>query len=96
MSLDTVEVYIVIGSEPGEQSKPLEIFLEREDADSYLFNGLVQSMAMHKAVVTPGCTASLLMTRGDEINMTSGSFVVNGEDRHVWDFRVEKRWASRP
>lgn len=95
---DPLPVLVVVGSEPGEETKSMEVFLESEEADIYVFNGLLQAMAMHRQVLQPGDQVSMIMTRGVEgFSTTTGSIAMSGQtDRHVWDFRVEKRWAPKP
>lgn len=96
--VDTIPIYAVIGSEPGKDAKALEIFLDKENADHYVRNGLVQAMMMHRGgAILPGEQISMILTVAeDDSSMTTGSVAVNGPDhRHVWDFRVEKRWAPR-
>jgi hypothetical protein len=97
-SVETIEFYAVMGSEPDQPQKCHEIFLQRDRADSFIFNGLLQAVAMHRDVaLEEGDVLSMIMQRGSEDVMTTGSLVVNSaSDRHVWDFRVEKRWAPKP
>lgn len=95
--IGTIELYAIIGSEPEQPVRCLEIFLERDRADAYIFNGLLQAMAMHQQVVEEGDTVSMIIQRGSEDVMSTGSLVMNGAaHRHTWDFRVEKRWAPKP
>lgn len=97
-SVETIEFYTVMDSEPDQPQKCHEIFLQRDRADSFIFNGLLQAVAMHRDVaLEEGDVLSMIMQRGSEDVMTTGSLVVNSaSDRHVWDFRVEKRWAPKP
>ena len=98
---DRLPIYIVVGSEPDKPIEPLEIFMEPERADAYVLDGLITSLAMHRSgVLQQGEQISLIMTIGDRESepekLTAGSVVVVAKDhRHVWDFRVEKRWAPR-
>jgi len=100
-SPETLPIYVIVASEPEEpEAKPLEVFMERPRADQYVLDGLLQALMMHRngEIFKPGDQISMIMTRGteDDERLTSGSLAFNGaEHRHVWDFRVEKRWAPR-
>lgn len=96
---DKIPVYVVVGSDPDHPAKALEIFMERPRADAYVLDGTMQAAAMHRGgMLSPGEQVSMILTigRDDESSMTTASLVVLGDDhRHVWDFRVEKRWGQR-
>lgn len=101
---EPLPIYVVIGSEPDTETRPLEIFMEPERAAAYVLDGLIQSLAMARMAggLGSGDQVSMIVTMGrygddhhDE-SMTAGSFVVRtSHDQRVWDFRVEKRWAPR-
>jgi hypothetical protein len=96
---DPLPFYVVIGSEPDKPPRALEIFMEVERADNYVLDGVMQAMMLHRGgVLQPGEQISMLLTLGiEDVNLTTASVAVNGDDhRHVWDFRVEKRWAPKP
>ena len=100
---DQLGIYVVVGSTPDEEAKPLEIFMEPQRAAQYVMNGLMEAEWMTtQGILRPGDQLSVLVTLGKEGDidtpetMTSGSVaVVGSEHRKVWDFRVEKRWARR-
>lgn len=102
---EPLPIYVIIGSEPDEPSKPLEIFMEPERAAEYVINGLMQAAFMSaQGILKPGDQLSVLVTLGKPADdaepetMTTGSVAVVGQTtarRRVWDFRVEKRWAPR-
>lgn len=90
------DVVLVLGSVPGEKSKPIEVYLNKQGADEHIMKGLLGAYANHLQVLEPGGTISLIMTRGDEpteehpFPTSSGSFVISNPkgDRHVWDFNT--------
>jgi hypothetical protein len=89
------DVWIVIGSKPGEERRPIECYLSKEGADAFLMRGMAQTFVESLGALEPGGTISLIVNRGleptdEEKHPSSGSFVINNPDgaRQVWDFTV--------
>lgn len=96
---ENLPVYVVVGSDPDRAPKALEIFMERERADGYVLDGVMQAAMLHRGgMLRAGEQISILITIGreDETSLSSASLAIAGDDhRHAWEFRVEKRWAPR-
>lgn len=99
---DKLPIYVVVGSEPDKGPLAMEIFMEPERAEQYVMDGVMAALVAHRGGrLQPNEQLSMIMTIGDHPDdgpekLMSASVVVMGEDhRHVWDFRVEKRWAPR-
>lgn len=90
------DIVLVVGSQPGEKSQPLEVYLEKDGADFHIMKGLLGAFQAHIGALEPGGTLSLIVNRGPDASdetpfpTSSGSFVINNPkgDRHVWDFNT--------
>lgn len=88
----------------GVESRPLEIYFQKDGADMYIMRGIATSFQAYLGMLEPGGTISVMISRGQDTTeeqpeppTTTGSFVINnpGGNRHVWDFAVERRKAVR-
>jgi len=99
----TLPVYVAVGSDPDDEvpGEPhvMEVFLTAPQASGFVLDAMMQALRLHRdGRLKRGEQISLLLTlgegEGDDERMTYGSVAVQATDhRHVWDFRVEKRWT---
>lgn len=97
---DPIPVFAAYGKKPEDSEASLfEIFMDPGQAANYVFDGVMAALTEMRMIdsIKSGDQISFLFTAGDgEGSMTSSSLVVTHKDeRAVFDYHVEKRWARR-
>lgn len=78
-------------------ARPVEIEFLKDAADAFVMRNTLGYFSAFIGKLAPGGTISVIINRAPDEGeaTTNGSFVINNpdEERHVWEFRVQRRKA---